>query len=63
MPIFGNQVSKLVDDFLNPLDIFRCSTENPLVKDIGVRKDSLANNFDISVGKVYDGASRTFSLW
>ena len=57
MPIFGNQISKLVDDFLNTLDIFRRSTENPLVKDIGVREDSLANNFDISDGKVYDGAS------
>ena len=48
MSIFGNQVSILVDDFFDTLDIFIRSAENLFIKDIGIRKDSLVNKFGIS---------------
>jgi len=63
MPIFGNQVSIIVDGFLDILDVFSCSAQNLLVKNISIRKDSLVNNFGISVRKFDDEVNRTFSLW
>ena len=62
MPIFGNQIFVLIDDFLDTLDVFSRSAQNLLVKDIGIREDSLVNKFDVSVGESYDGDNRTFSL-
>jgi len=62
MPIFGNQIFVLVGDFLDTLDIFSRSAQNMLVKEIGIREDSLVNKFGVSVGKYYDGDNRTFSL-
>jgi len=49
MPIFGHQVSTLVDDFLDTLDIFIRSAENLFIKDIGIRKDFLVIKFGISL--------------
>ena len=45
MPIFGDQVSIPADELFNRIDIFSCSAENTLIKDIGIRKDSLLNHF------------------
>jgi len=63
MPIFGNQVSIIVDGFLDILDVFSCSAQNLVVKYISIREDSLVNNFGISVRKFDDEVNRTFSLW
>jgi len=49
MPIFGDQVSRIVDDVFDRLDVFSRPAENPPVKDIGIRKDPLVNEFGISV--------------
>jgi len=48
MSIFGNQVSTLVDDIFDTLDIFSRSAENLFIKDIGIRKDFLVKKFGIS---------------
>ena len=48
IPIFGHQVSTLVGDIFDTLDIFIRSAENLFIKDIGIRKDSLVNKFGIS---------------
>jgi len=41
MPIWGNKASKVGDGFLNILNIFSCSTNDFIVKEIGISKDPL----------------------